>query len=79
MNCRKHFAMIRLTRLNGTKFIVNAVLIERIEATPDTVIRLTTGTQYVVRESSEEVQELAVKFLANIRGETGGQLGRSVR
>ena len=71
--------MIRLTRLNGTKFIVNAVLIERIESTPDTVIRLTTGTQYVVRESSDEVQELAVKFLANIRGETGGQLGRSVR
>ena len=71
--------MIRLTRLNGTRFIVNAVLIERIESTPDTVIRLTTGTQYVVRESSEEVQELAVKFLANIRGETGGQLGRSVR
>jgi flagellar protein FlbD len=76
--------MIRLTRLNGTRFIVNAVLIERIEATPDTILRLTTGTQYVVKETPDEVTELAVRFLSSIRGgdpggHSAGQLGRATR
>ena len=35
--------MIELTRLNDTKFILNADLIESIEEVPDTVIALTTG------------------------------------
>ena len=60
--------MIRVSRLNGSKLVLNALLIERIEATPDTVIRLTTGRQYVVRETPDEICELAVAYLRTIRG-----------
>jgi flagellar protein FlbD len=47
--------MINVTRLNGPAFALNPDLIERIEATPDTVIHLVGGTNYVVVESVEEI------------------------
>ena len=47
--------MITVTRLNGPSFSLNADHIERIEATPDTVIHLTNGSDFIVRESPEEV------------------------
>jgi hypothetical protein len=36
--------MIRLKRLNGDQIVLNADLIELVEATPDTLIHLTTRT-----------------------------------
>jgi len=72
--------MIKLTRLNGSRLVLNALLIERIEATPDTIIRLTTGTQYVVRETPDKVQELAVEYLRSIRtGDNAAPLGQIAR
>lgn len=75
--------MIKLTRLNGSQFVINALLIERIEQTPDTIVRLTTGTQYVVRETRDDVCELAVAFLRNIRSDSNAapvaQLARLAR
>jgi flagellar protein FlbD len=47
--------MIGLTRLNGPAFALNCDLIERVEATPDTVITLVDGKRYVVVESVEDV------------------------
>jgi len=47
--------MITVTRLNGPAFALNPDLIERIEASPDTVIHLVGGTNYVVVESVEEI------------------------
>lgn len=47
--------MITLTHLKGEKIVLNADLIESLEATPDTVITLTTGKRIVVRESVPEV------------------------
>lgn len=47
--------MISLTRFNGTKFWLNAELIETVEATPDVIITLTNGRKYVVRETAEQV------------------------
>jgi flagellar protein FlbD len=47
--------VITLTHLKGEKIVLNADLIESLEATPDTVITLTTGKRIVVRESVEEV------------------------
>lgn len=58
--------MIKLTRLNGSTMVINALLIERVEATPDTVIRLTTGNQYVVRDSCDEVRERTLDFFRAI-------------
>lgn len=47
--------MIRLTRLSGSPFVLNSDLIERIDETPDTVITLGDGTNYVAAESVDEV------------------------
>jgi len=47
--------MIMVTRLNGPSFALNPDLIERVEATPDTVIHLVGGTNYVVTETVEEI------------------------
>ena len=47
--------MITVTRLNGGPFALNPDLIERVEATPDTMINLVDDTRYVVRESVEDV------------------------
>ncbi len=73
--------MITLTRLNGTRICVNAFLIEHVEATPDTVVTLTNGHRFVVRETPDELIDLAVEYLARLRAEGAdpvamGQLGR---
>src|ERR1700712_5738356 len=47
--------LIILSRLGGPEFALNPDLIERAEATPDTVITLVGGTRYVVRESIAEL------------------------
>ena len=47
--------MITVTRFNGPAFLLNPDLIERVEATPDTVIHLVGGNDYVIRESVDEL------------------------
>jgi flagellar protein FlbD len=49
--------MIKVTRLNGDEFALNNDLIERVEATPDTIVTLVDGTQHIVRESVDELIE----------------------
>lgn len=55
-------SMIELSRLNGKVFYLNHNLIEIFEETPDTVIKLTDGTKYVVREKVVELLEKIVSF-----------------
>ena len=40
--------MIEVTRLNDTKVIINADLIEKVEESPDTIITLTSGNKIIV-------------------------------
>ena len=47
--------MIKLTRLNGQELVINAEMIERMEAKPDTIITLTTGEQYIVQDSGDQI------------------------
>ncbi|MFZ5828177.1 MAG: flagellar FlbD family protein [Bacillota bacterium] len=56
--------MIKLTRFrtSGGEFVVNADLIETVEATPDTVITLTTGHKLIVQETVDQVVRLVVSF-----------------
>ncbi|MBE3598017.1 MAG: flagellar FlbD family protein [Limnochordaceae bacterium] len=54
--------MIKVHRLDGKEFVVNADLIETVEKTPDTVISLATGRKHVVAESVDEVIRLVVEF-----------------
>jgi flagellar protein FlbD len=58
--------MINVTRLNGPAFALNADLIERVEATPDTVIHLVGGTNYVVVESVDEIVARVREFKASV-------------
>ncbi|HAS07041.1 MULTISPECIES: flagellar FlbD family protein [Clostridia] len=60
--------MIDVTRLNGKNFVLNAELIEVMEETPDTVITLTTGHKYVVKESLDEVLDRIMTYKRNIIG-----------
>ena len=48
-------AVITVTRLDGREFVMNAELIETVEAVPDTVITLTTGKKFVVLESVADI------------------------
>lgn len=54
--------MIKLTRLDGEVFILNADLIRYVESRPDTFITLTSGDRLVVAESMDEVLRRAVAY-----------------
>jgi flagellar protein FlbD len=43
--------MIEVTKINGSKLLVNTSLIETVEETPDTVITLNDGKKIIERES----------------------------
>ncbi|WP_299036270.1 flagellar FlbD family protein [uncultured Pseudokineococcus sp.] len=58
--------MIILTRLAGSRFAVNPDLLERVEATPDTVLTLLDGTKYVVSESLEDVVRRVADYRATV-------------
>ncbi|MBP1961103.1 flagellar FlbD family protein [Paenibacillus aceris] len=58
--------MISLTRLNGKAIILNAILIELIEETPDTMITLTTGKKITVLEKAEVVVSLVRTYMQEI-------------
>ncbi|HEY7068455.1 MAG TPA: flagellar FlbD family protein [Chloroflexota bacterium] len=54
--------MIRVSRLDGTEFVLNAELIELIEMTPDTVLTLTDETKFIVREPVDEVVARVIAY-----------------
>ncbi|GGG80741.1 flagellar FlbD family protein [Paenibacillus radicis (ex Gao et al. 2016)] len=58
--------MITVTRLNGTKVMINALLIELVEETPDTIISLTTGKKIIVAESASDLLLLVQSYLRTI-------------
>lgn len=60
--------MIPVTRLNGKGFVVNAELIQFIEATPDTVVTLVNDEKIVVRESVDEVVARVIAYGRRLRG-----------
>jgi flagellar protein FlbD len=63
--------MIIVTRLHGTSVAVNCDLIERVEATPDTVVTLVDGSRYVVSETVAEVVDKIRAFRASVVMEAG--------
>jgi len=58
--------VIELTRFNGERFVLNADLIEMVESTPDTVIRLLNGKKLIVKETVEQVVERALEFARRV-------------
>lgn len=58
--------MIKVTRMNGCELVVNAELIEAIECTPDTVLTLTNGKKFVLKDSVEDVIEKVIAYRKSI-------------
>jgi flagellar protein FlbD len=59
--------MIKLTRLDGTEYYLNPHQIEYIEATPDTVISLSSGRKFIVKESIDKVIRDVIKYRQRLR------------
>lgn len=58
--------MIKVTRFQGKEFYLNSDLIESIEYNPDTVITLTTGKKFVIKEKPEEIVKRIKQFRKEI-------------
>jgi flagellar protein FlbD len=54
--------MIRATRLNHTELVINAEMIEFIEATPDTIISLVSGKKVVVAEPVDLIVDRVIQY-----------------
>ena len=54
--------MIKLMRLNDSKLVINAEMIEFVEAIPDTIVSLVSGKKIMVTESVDQVIEQVVNF-----------------
>ena len=54
--------MIFLTKLDGKQFLLNEQLIESVTEPPDTVIVLSNGHSYIVRESMQEIQTKTIEY-----------------
>jgi flagellar protein FlbD len=60
--------VITVTRLDNTNLVVNAELLEFVEATPDTVLTMTTGRKVIVRESPHDVIQAVIAYKRRIHG-----------
>jgi flagellar protein FlbD len=54
--------MIKVTRLNNSVLIINADMIQSVQATPDTLITLTNNDKIMVKEALEEVSQRIVDY-----------------
>ncbi|WP_223066778.1 flagellar FlbD family protein [Paenibacillus caui] len=58
--------MISVTRINGSPFWINALMIESVEETPDTYITLVTGKRMIVLEKAAEVLKKIQEYYTEI-------------
>jgi flagellar protein FlbD len=66
-NIRKEgWTMIKVNRMNGLELVINGDLIEFLEATPDTVITLTTGKKFVLKDTVDEVIQKVIDYKRSI-------------
>jgi flagellar protein FlbD len=54
--------MIEVSTLTGTPFILNCEHIEKIEHIPETIITLTNGKKYLVKEDVKEVIRRVIEY-----------------
>jgi flagellar protein FlbD len=61
-------AMIYVTRLDHNTMVVNAELIATVESTPDTMLTLSNGHQFLVRDTVAEVVARVLEYRRQING-----------
>ncbi len=54
--------MIKLTRLDGEAFVLNAELIRYVERRGDTFVTLTSGDRLAIRESLDDVVDRSIEY-----------------
>ncbi|MHC4711943.1 MAG: flagellar FlbD family protein [Planctomycetota bacterium] len=54
--------MIRVTRISGEEFVLNAELIQYVEARPDTIITLVGKERVIVKESLDEIIRRVIEY-----------------
>ena len=59
--------MIKLTRLNGQGFVLNAELIRYVEQRPDTIITMLNNEKVIVKEAMDEVVSRAIEYRRSLR------------
>ncbi|MFH2202947.1 MAG: flagellar FlbD family protein [Elusimicrobiota bacterium] len=65
--------MIKLTRLNGEPFTLNAELIETLEPAPkSTVVHLATNNRYNVLESVDDITGKVIEYRRKVNAESKG-------
>jgi flagellar protein FlbD len=64
-----------VTRLNGTKFFINAELIQMVEEMPDTVITLVNEKKLIVLESADLVAERVIEYQRSVHEPLSQQPG----
>jgi len=63
--------VIRITKFDGSSVMLNPEQIQTIEATPDTVITLTTGTQILVRDKVDDLVSAFCDYKKRIHSSRG--------
>lgn len=58
----RHRSMIKLRRLNGDDFLLNAELIQYVESRPDTYITLAGGERVIVEQPLDEVLRRVIEY-----------------
>ena len=58
--------MIEVTKINGVKVLVNPDLIELVEETPASVLKLPPGKKIIVKESRQEIKNLVILYRKDI-------------
>ncbi len=58
--------MIELTRFDGSRFVLNADLIEIVASTPDTVITLTSDKKIIIAEDVQTVIKKVIEYKRQI-------------
>lgn len=58
--------MIKLTGLNNVEFTLNADHVEKLEKVPESLITLTNGKKYLVKETNEEIIEEIIEYKRKI-------------
>jgi flagellar protein FlbD len=59
--------MIKVTRLNGKEFVVNADLIQYVEEMPDTILTLLNHEKVVVKERADEIVRRVIEYSRCVR------------
>ncbi len=62
--------MIRVNRLDGSPLVINADLIEFVEAIPETIVCMTTGKKIMVKETIDDIINRVAQFKRMSAGRT---------